>query len=176
MPASFSTYRCNTQAYLLAYLLTYLLTYLRSQRIRVLPEKLIGSQLVTTFPAFDGTRKFVIALTSARHVFPHWAISSQSIPHPTSLRFILILRSHLRQGLPSVLFHSGFPIITLHALPLSPYVLYAQHVGFNLSSTSWSSPMDHPWNDLHAGGRTQPTVEGVYVCRKQTIDIRRLSK
>ena len=40
---------------------------------RVLPEKLTGPQLVKTFPAFYGTRRFITAFTRARHlsVFYH---------------------------------------------------------------------------------------------------------
>jgi hypothetical protein len=37
----------------------------RTPWIRVLPEKLIGPQLVKKFPAFYGTRRFIIAFTSA---------------------------------------------------------------------------------------------------------------
>jgi hypothetical protein len=45
---------------------------------------------------------------------------SSTRPHPTSWRFILILSSHLGQGLPSGLFPSGFPTKTLYtALPSS---------------------------------------------------------
>ena len=45
----------------------------------------------------------------------------QSIyPHPTSWRSILILSTHLRLGLPSGLFPSGFPTKTLHTSLSSP--------------------------------------------------------
>ena len=49
-------------------LLTHLLTYLLTPWSRVLLEKLIGFQLVKKFPAFYGTRKFITAFTSARHL------------------------------------------------------------------------------------------------------------
>jgi hypothetical protein len=35
----------------------------------VLPEKLTGSQQVKKFPEFYGTRRFIIAFTTARHLF-----------------------------------------------------------------------------------------------------------
>jgi hypothetical protein len=55
------------------------------------------SQLVKEFPEFYGTRRFITASTSARHLSLSWASSIQSIlPHPTSWRSILILFSHLR--------------------------------------------------------------------------------
>jgi len=46
----------------------HLLTYLLVPWSRVLLEKLTGSQLFKKFPAFYGTRRFIIALTSARHL------------------------------------------------------------------------------------------------------------
>ena len=50
-----------------------------------------------------------------------WASSIQSIPpHPTSWRSILILSSHIRLGLPSGLFPSGFPTKTQYTSHLSP--------------------------------------------------------
>jgi len=46
----------------------YLLTYLLTQWSRFLLEKLTGFQQVKKFPAFYGTLKFIIAVTSARHL------------------------------------------------------------------------------------------------------------
>ena len=100
-------------------LLTYLLTYLLTPWCRVLLEKLTGLQQVKKFPAFHGTRRFITAFTSVRHLSLSWASPIQSIyPHPTSWKFILILSTHLRLGLPSGLFPSGFPTKTLYT-PLS---------------------------------------------------------
>ena len=63
-------------------------------------EKLTGLQLVKKFPAFYGTRRFITAYTSARHLSLSWPSSIQAIPpHPTSWWSILILSSHLRLGL-----------------------------------------------------------------------------
>ena len=65
---------------------------------------------------------FTIAFKSARHpLLLSWAISIHSIPpHPSSWRSILILSTHLRLGVPSGLFSSGFPIKTLYTPFLSP--------------------------------------------------------
>ena len=58
---------------------------------------------------------FITAFTSARHLSLSWARSIQSMPsHPTSCRSILIFSSHLRLGLPSDLFPSGFSAKTLY--------------------------------------------------------------
>ena len=78
------------------------ITYILAPWCRVLLEKLTGLQLVKKFPAFHGTRKFITALTSVRHLSLSWASPIQSTyPHPTSCRSILILSTHLRLGLPS---------------------------------------------------------------------------
>ena len=70
-------------------------------------------------PPFHGTRRFINAFTSVRHLSLSWASPIHSIyPHPTSWRSILILFTHLPQDLPSGLFLSGFPTKTLYT-PLS---------------------------------------------------------
>ena len=112
-------------------LLTYLLTYLLTPRCTVLLEKLTGLQLVKKFAAFHGTRRFITALTSVRHLSLSWASPIQSIyPHPTSWRSILILSTHLRLGLPSGLLPSGFLTKTLYTPSPRPYVLHGQPISF----------------------------------------------
>jgi hypothetical protein len=64
---------CRTMAYMTYYLLTLW--------ARVLLEKLTGFQLVKKFPAFYGTRRFITAFTSTRHLSLSWASSIQSIPN-----------------------------------------------------------------------------------------------
>ena len=96
---------------------------------RVLLEKLTGLQLVKKFPAFHGTRRFITALTSVRHLSLSWANPNQSIyTHPTSWRFILILSTFLRLGLPSGLLPSGFPTKTLYTPSPQPYAPHAQPI------------------------------------------------
>ena len=74
----------------------------------------LNLQLIKKFSAFYGTRKFITVLTSARHLSLSWANYIHSPqPLPTSWRSILILSSHLRLGLPSGLFPSGFSTLTL---------------------------------------------------------------
>ena len=56
---------------------------------------------------------------------------NQSIPaHPTTLRSILLLSSHLRLDLPSGLFPSSFPTRTLYTPLLSLTVLHAPPTSF----------------------------------------------
>ena len=118
----------------------YLLTYLLPPWCRVLLEKLTGLKVVKKFSAFHGTRKFITALTSVRHLSLSWASPIQSIyPHHSSWRSILILSTHLRLGLPSGLFPSSFPTKTLYTPPL---LTHTRH----MPNPSHSSPFYHPHN------------------------------
>ena len=97
---------------------SYPVTYLLTPWCRVLLEKLTGLQLVKKFPAFLWNPN-VHYHTHKRP--PPVPVLGQPNPvhiHPTSWRSILILYTHLRLGLPSGLFPSGFPTKTLYA-PLS---------------------------------------------------------
>jgi len=64
---------CIQLTYLLTYFLTYLLTYSLTHSLTphttILLEKLTGSQLVKKFPAFYGTRSFITAFITARHLW-----------------------------------------------------------------------------------------------------------
>ena len=107
------------------------ITYLLTPWCRVLLEKLTGLQLVKKFPAFYGTRRFITAFASSRHPSLSWTSPIQSTcPQHTSWRSILILSTHLRLGLPNVLFPSGFPTRTLYAPSPPPYKPHAQPISF----------------------------------------------
>ena len=91
----------------------------------VLLEKLTGFQLVKKLPTFYGTRRFIIAVTSARHLAISCASSIQPISsHPTSWRYILISSSHLCPGLPSGLSVSFSHKNHVHVSP--PFMLHAK--------------------------------------------------
>ena len=108
-----------------------LLTYLFTSWCRAFLEKPTGLQLVKKFPVFHGTRKFITALTSVRHLYLSWASPIQSIyPQPTFWRSVLIFSTHLRLGLPSGLLPSSFPTKTLYTPSPHPYAPHAQPISF----------------------------------------------
>ena len=139
--------------------LTYLLT-LFTPCSRVLLEKLTGLQLVKKFPAFYGTRRFITAVTSARHLSLSWASSIQSInPHPAFSRSILILcklkicfvlcNTYMYVYVCSVLssqiplgFPSDFPaksVLTFVASPIpSLYTIQVQYIHRNTKISKYS--------------------------------------
>ena len=97
------------------------ITYLLTPWCGVLLEKLTGLQIIKKSPAFHGTRRFITALTSVRHLSLSWASPIQFIyPHLTSWKSILMLSTHLRLGLPIGLLPSGFPTKTLYTHIFSP--------------------------------------------------------
>ena len=87
----------------------------------VLLEKLSGFQLGEKLPAFYGTRRFITAFTSARHLYPI-LFQLDPVHTPTSyfLKIHLNIILHLRLGLPSGLSPSGFPTKTLYTPLLYP--------------------------------------------------------
>ena len=84
---------------------TYLLTYSMVQSLSWEANWFAASQEI---PRISRNPK-------VRHLSLSWASPIQSIyPHSTSWRSILILPTHLRLGLPSGFFPSGFPTKTLY--------------------------------------------------------------
>ena len=93
-------------------LLILLLLLLLTPWSRLILEKLTGSHLAKKFPAFYAT-----AFTSIRHLSTP---SARSILSMLPSHCLKILSSHLRLGLQSGLFPSGFPTKILYTLLLSP--------------------------------------------------------
>jgi len=89
-------------------------------------------QLVKKFPAFQGNRRFITALTSVRHLSLSWASPIQSLyPHPTSWRSTLILSTHLRLGLSHWSLSLRFPQQDPIHPPLPhPYAPHDQPISF----------------------------------------------
>ena len=115
------------------------ITYLLTPWCRVLLEKLTALQLVKKLPVFHGTRRFITALTSVRHLSLSWTSPIQSIyPHTTFWRSILILSTHLRLGLPS----GSFPPVSPPRPYTPPPLTHTRH----MPSPSHSSRFYHPHN------------------------------
>ena len=118
--------------------------YLLTPWCRVLLEKLTSLQIVKKLAAFHGTRRFINALTSVRHLSLFLASPIQSIyPHPTSWRSVLILSTHLRLGLPCGPLPSVFPTKTLYTPSPHPHAPHSQPISFFsiLSPAQYASPL-----------------------------------
>ena len=73
-------------------------------------ENLIGPQVVMKFVAFYGTRRFITAFTTARHLSLCWVkLIKRTSFYPLSWRSILILSSSLRLSSPSGVFLLSSP-------------------------------------------------------------------
>ena len=96
----------------------WLLTYSLEQSTSWEANRFSASQEI---PSILWNPEFITNVKSARHLSLTWACSIQSIPpNPIFWRTILILYAHLRLGLSSGLFPSGFPTKTLYSPLLSP--------------------------------------------------------
>jgi hypothetical protein len=83
-------------------------------------------------------QKFSTVVARVRHLFPSWTRWICSSPcHPVSLRFILIPSSHLRLGLPSGLFPSGFPTKTVYTFLSYPCMPHASPTSVCLIWSTW---------------------------------------
>jgi hypothetical protein len=113
----------------------FVLTYSRSWALLERPPIV---QPLKNFSAFHGTRRLNTMFTRALLWSLSWAIPIQTTPsHLISLRSILILSTHLRLGLPSGLFPSGFPTNILYAFFFSCNVLHSylhSHLVYGLRS------------------------------------------
>ena len=122
-----------------AWIVKYFRTYLLTPCSRFLHEKLTRLQPVNKSPAFPGTRRLIRAFTRARHLSLSWAISIQSMPHPTSwtLNFNSFLSSTPRfsQWSQSIRSPHQTPVIT-------PPVFHICHV----PCRSHCPSLDHPNN------------------------------
>jgi hypothetical protein len=86
------------------------------------PSSEVASRLATQeFLTFYGTRSFITVFIRAYHWSLFWARWIQSItPHPISLKYISILLTHLRLGLPSGLFFYVYRTKALYAFLFFP--------------------------------------------------------
>ena len=98
--------------------LCYLLTYSMEQSLSWEANRFSANQEI---PRILWSPKVHYRIHKCPPPAQSWASSIQpTSPHPTSWRYIVIIFSHLRLGLPSGLFPSGFPTKTLYMPPLSP--------------------------------------------------------
>jgi len=108
---------------------------------RITSEKLSGLQLFKKFPPLYWKRNYNIAFKFAHHLSLSWARAIQSTPHPNSCRTFLILFSHLRLGLRSVIFPSGLshqkPVYTCTVSHTCHMPRQSHFSGFYHSNNIW---------------------------------------
>jgi len=97
---------------------------------RALLEKLTGFQIVKKFPAFYGTRRFITALTSVRHLSYPGPARSSPIPEDPSLYYHVIYAwvsqvvSYPQISLPNSCIRLSFPPYALHVPPISFFSIW----------------------------------------------------
>lgn len=85
------------------------------------PRKLIVSRLVKKFFAFCTTRNFRDTVHCSPSLVPILILMS-TLTNTIFIRFVVMLSFHLRLGLPTSLFPSGFPAKVLLAFVFPPYL------------------------------------------------------
>jgi hypothetical protein len=115
---------------------------------RVLSEKLIVAHIVKKFAVFYATRRFITVFTAARHWALSWAWWIHFTPsHPTSLRSIPILSSHLRLSLqvfgPKICIDFSSPMCVLHA-PSTCFLIWLPIIILGEAFKVWSSSVCSP--------------------------------
>jgi hypothetical protein len=126
------TYLCTKFPELLTYLLAYLLMELNSSC------EVANCADIQEFPSILWNPRVHYRVHKSPPLVPNPSQIDKvpTIPsHPIYLRSILILSTHLRLGLPSGLFPSGFPSNILYAFASSLFVPHALPIS---SSLTWS--------------------------------------
>jgi hypothetical protein len=103
---------------------------------RILPEKLIVTQLIKKFSTFCGSRK-LLSVFRLFSILVKWIQCTGS--YLISVGFFFTLFSHLRVCLISCLFQSGFPYKNIYAFSALPCVLPTPSVifSFHSSKNTW---------------------------------------
>jgi len=119
--------------------LTYLLTYSVEKSPYWKANRLLASQEI---PRIFSNPKVLHRIHKCPPPVPILSqLDPLDTPHPTSWRSILILSSHLRLGLPSGVFTSGFTTKTMYTPPLShtPYMPHPSHSSrfYHPKNTGW---------------------------------------
>ena len=83
-------------------------------------------------PEFYGSRRFITAFTTARHLYLSWSKSNQFVPPSYFLKIHFIIILPFTRRFPSDILPSGTPTKTLCAPFFALYALYARPIPISL--------------------------------------------